>query len=78
MVRSQLPLRQYLETINDDCSSLDQKQLIQIILGLAKEVQSNGRRGFLNKLAALLPEGGQQGEGGMCFFQYKRMGKSII
>ncbi len=52
-----LSLRPYVELIEKHCNSLSKKELMDIILGLAKEVPSRKRIEFLDKISDLSRKG---------------------
>lgn len=53
--KNRIALKPYLEMIEKDCSQLSRKELIDLILDLAKDEPTSGRMAFLRKLKAVLP-----------------------
>jgi hypothetical protein len=48
-----LALKPYLESIKEHCSQLSKEELLEIILGLSKEIPSKKRIDFLAKISSL-------------------------
>ncbi len=60
MKTTQPALRPYLETIENRCRSLDKESLIELILSLAKQVDTEKRNDFLRTFHSSLPNREQQ------------------
>lgn len=55
MKKSKIALKPYLQTITGYCDTLSNKELTDIIIGLAKDVPTSGRVEFLKKIESYLP-----------------------
>jgi hypothetical protein len=53
---ARIALKPYLETITNDCLQLSKQELMDIILGLAKNETASGRVVFLQKFRSFLPD----------------------
>jgi hypothetical protein len=55
MKKAKIALKPYLDTINEYCDTLSNKELSNIIISLAKDIPTAGRVEFLDKFESFLP-----------------------
>jgi len=55
MKKSKIALKPYLDTIAGYCGTLSNKELTDVVIGLAKDVQTSDRVKFLEKIESCLP-----------------------
>ncbi len=60
MQNKNLSLRPYLQEIERYCHQLDRKQMTQLILGLARQIDAQNRQKYLDTFHSILPQAGRE------------------
>ena len=58
---NRIALKPYLERIQEFCRPLSEEELTGVVAGLAKDVSTSERVGFLEKLESMIPDSGPSG-----------------